>query len=291
MIYKTASGWLNSKSKRILFFGMSGLGKTYISNILRETGNWFHYSVDYRIGTHYMGEHIVDNFKSCAMKDPFLANLLRSDSIYIASNLTFDNLAPLSTYLGKPGSETQGGLLFSEYQKRQNQHINAEKSALIDAISFIDKGKNIYGYENFVCDSGGSICEVVEPLDCKDEILNRLSKELLFVWIKGSKEHRQNLIDRFDKQPKPMCYQPDFLVESWNKYKIEFSLNENEIDPDSFIRWLYSRALDYRQPRYEKIAKRWGITICAEEIENINSQEQIVTLIGEKIEKSKEAKK
>ena len=185
MIFKTASEWLNSKSKKILFFGMSGLGKTYISNILRETGNWFHYSVDYRIGTHYMGEHIVDNFKSCAMKDPFLASLLRSDSIYIASNLTFNNLSPLSTYLGKPGSQEKGGLPFSEYQKRQNQHIVAEKSSLIDTISFIDKGKNIYGYENFVCDSGGSICEVVDPSDQNDEILNRLSNELLFIWIKA----------------------------------------------------------------------------------------------------------
>ena len=30
---------------------MSGLGKTYISNLLREDGDWFHYSIDYRIGT------------------------------------------------------------------------------------------------------------------------------------------------------------------------------------------------------------------------------------------------
>ena len=216
MIYKTANNWLNSNSKRILFFGMSGLGKTYISNILRETGNWFHYSVDYRIGTHYMGEHIVDNFKSCAMKDPFLADLLRSDSIYIASNITFDNLSPLSTYLGKPGSVEHGGLPFDEYQKRQNQHIVAEKSALIDTLSFIEKGTHIYGYDNFICDSGGSICEVVEPSNINDEILKKLSKKLLFVWIKGSNQHRKNLIDRFDKNPKPMCYQPEFLIKSWS---------------------------------------------------------------------------
>jgi hypothetical protein len=37
--------------------------------------------VDYRIGTRYMGEHIVDNFKREAMKVPFLRDLLRSDSI------------------------------------------------------------------------------------------------------------------------------------------------------------------------------------------------------------------
>lgn len=291
MIYKTANNWLNSDSKRILFFGMSGLGKTYISNILRETGNWFHYSVDYRIGTHYMGEHIVDNFKSCAMKDPFLADLLRSDSIYIASNITFDNLSPLSTYLGKPGSIELGGLPFGEYQKRQNQHIMAEKSALIDTLSFIEKGTHIYGYDNFICDSGGSICEVVEPSDINDEILRKLSKKLLFIWIKGSDEHRKNLIDRFDKNPKPMCYQPDFLIKSWSQYKQEKLLTDDKINPDSFIRWIYSKALDYRQPRYQEIAQKWGLTIQAAELEKTRTEKQLITLIAQKLESFKEDKK
>ena len=43
------------------------------------------------------------------------ATCCMSDSIYIASNITFDNLAPLSTYLGKPGDPAQGGLPFDEY--------------------------------------------------------------------------------------------------------------------------------------------------------------------------------
>ena len=67
MLYNSASDWTNASQKRVMLFGMSGLGKTYVSNILRASG-WFHYSVDYRIGTRYMGEHIVDNFKSEAMK-------------------------------------------------------------------------------------------------------------------------------------------------------------------------------------------------------------------------------
>ena len=250
MIYNSSSHWHGAQHKRVMLFGMSGLGKTHVSSLLRGSGNWFHYSVDYRIGTHYMGEHIVDNFKSCAMKDPFLADLLRSDSIYIASNITFDNLSPLSTYLGKPGSIEHGGLPFDEYQKRQNQHIMAEKSALIDTLSFIEKGTHIYGYDNFICDSGGSICEVVEPSNINDEILKKLSRKLLFIWIKGSNQHRKNLIDRFDKNPKPMCYQPEFLIKSWSQYKQEKLLTVDKINPDSFIRWIYSKALDYRPVSY-----------------------------------------
>ena len=30
---------------------------------------------------------------------------------------------------------------------------------------------NIYGYQNFVCDTSGSICEVVNPEDPKDPLL------------------------------------------------------------------------------------------------------------------------
>ena len=103
MIYRNGSDWRGAQEKRVLLFGMSGLGKTHISNLLRDQGDWFHYSIDYRIGTRYMGEHIADNFKREAMKVPLLRELLMTDSVFIASNITFNNLAPLSTYLGKPG--------------------------------------------------------------------------------------------------------------------------------------------------------------------------------------------
>ena len=53
---------------------------------------------------------------------PRLRNLLLTDSIYISSNITFQNLAPLSSYLGKPGNPDRGGLTFSEYRRRQSQH-------------------------------------------------------------------------------------------------------------------------------------------------------------------------
>ncbi len=81
MIYPTAQSWQQAPQKKALFFGMSGLGKTHVANSLRETGDWFHYSIDYRIGTRYMGEYIADNAKREAMKVPFLRELLMSDSI------------------------------------------------------------------------------------------------------------------------------------------------------------------------------------------------------------------
>ncbi|MEP5091281.1 MAG: ATPase, partial [Paracoccaceae bacterium] len=47
MLYNSARDWQDAPHKRVLVFGMSGLGKTHLSNTLRDGGDWFHYSVDY----------------------------------------------------------------------------------------------------------------------------------------------------------------------------------------------------------------------------------------------------
>ena len=278
MLYTKPEDWNNAKSKRVLLFGMSGLGKTYISNMLRANGDWFHYSIDYRIGTRYMGELISDSYKLAAMKTPYLGELLKSDSIYIESNITFDNLTPLSNYLGKPGNIELGGIPIAEYEKRQEQHRKAEIAALLDTGYFVSRSKEIYQYENFICDSGGSICEVVDPENPNDPVMKHLSQNTLLVWIKGSDAHTEALIDRFDKNPKPMCYQESFLATKWEEFLSLKNINANKVDPNEFIRWTYSKALSHRQPRYEKMSK-WGITIKAQDIEKVKNTNQFNSLI------------
>ncbi len=284
MIYKTAKEWREASSKRVLLFGMSGLGKTYLSNILRDSGAWFHYSVDYRIGTRYMGEHIADNFKREAMKVPLLHELLKSDSVYISSNITFNNLAPLSTYLGKPGNPDQGGLPFIEYMRRQEQHRIAEIAALNDTPHFVERAKTLYGYDNFVCDSGGSICEVVNPEDPNDPVLRNLSQSVLMVWIKGSDAHTDELIRRFVKAPKPMYYATEQMRAYWTGYLEEHGGDENTVDPNDFMRWSYSKALAHRQPRYAAMAQNWGITIDAEDVAKVQGAEDFEALIEQALE-------
>ncbi len=277
MIYKTGADFLGAGQKRVLLFGMSGLGKTHLSNLLREAGGWFHYSIDYRIGTRYMGEFIADNFKREAMKVPLLRELLMTDSVYIASNITFDNLAPLSTYLGKPGDPARGGVPFAEYAKRQAQHRDAEISALLDTPRFIDRAHDIYGYSNFVCDSGGSICEVVDAANPADPVMKTLSDTLLLVWIKGSETHREELKRRFDRAPKPMYYQPDFLRALWAEYTD--GKDAAAVDPDAFLRFGYARLLEHRQPRYAAMAN-WGLTVTAEEVATVKDAAGFHALIA-----------
>lgn len=285
MLYSSAAEWLDCRARRVLLFGMSGLGKTHLAALLRDRARWFHYSVDYRIGTRYMGEYIADNFKREAMKVPLLRELLLTDSVYIASNITFENLAPLSTYLGKPGNPALGGLPFAEYCARQSQHREAEIAALMDTERFIRRAADIYGYEDFVCDSGGSICEVVNPDDPADPVLTALSAHHLMVWIEGSEAHRDALIARFDRAPKPMYYQPEFLREVWEDYLSSNNLTEDEVNPDAFLRHGYARLLAHRQPRYAAMARNWGVSITADEAMRVTSPDDFNALIATALER------
>jgi hypothetical protein len=268
-----------------MLFGMSGLGKTYLSNILRSSGEWFHYSVDYRIGTRYMGEHIVDNFKTEAMRNPFLAQLLRSDSIYIASNITFNNLTPLSTYLGKPGDRAKGGIPFAEYLRRQRLHRDAEVSAMLDTVRFINRAKSLYGYDNFVCDTSGSVVEVVEPDNPDDPVLSVLAEHVLPIWIEGDASHKQELIKRFSRDPKPMYYQEDFLTDCWTRFQADRGVAPDQVDPDEFIRWGYSELLDHRLPRYRAMAENWGVTVSAQDVSKVATKDDFEQLIARALEK------
>jgi len=284
MHYNSASEWHNASHKRVALFGMSGMGKTFLADMLRATGNWFHYSVDYRIGTRYMGEHIVDNFKREAMRNPFLSGLLKSDSIYIASNISFENLAPLSTYLGKPGNPDKGGIPFAEYLHRQIQHHKAEIAATLDTGLFARKAGEIYGYDHFVCDTSGSICEVCDPENTADPVLNALSNAALPVWIRGGAEHTEELIKRFSADPKPMYYPEVFLRAKWAQYLKTYGLHETAVDPDDFILWGYRELLEHRAPRYAAMA-RMGVTVEADEVHDIRDAADFNDLIAAAIDR------
>ena len=286
MRFRSGSEFLAWPQKAITIIGMSGVGKTTLANLLRAS-DWFTYNVDYRIGTRYMGEYIVDNFKREAMKVPLLRDLLRSDSIYISSNITFANLEPLSTYLGKPGNPEKGGIPFEEYCRRQDQHRTAEIAALTDIPHFINRAREVYGYDDFFCDTGGSICEIIDFDAASDPVLETLRKNTVTVYIKGTPDHAHMLVERFSRSPKPMYYQPQFLQDKWREYKTARNISDdNAVDPDDFMVWGFEQLIHDRMPRYEKIADRIGYTIDMEDIPAISSPGDFLNLVGRAIDRA-----
>jgi shikimate kinase len=270
----SAEEFRNQQHKSITLLGMSGVGKTFLSNILRNS-DWFHYSGDYRIGTRYLNEPILDNIKMQAMQVPFLRDLLRSDSIYINNNITFENLEVVSSFLGKVGDPEKGGLPLEEFKHRQQLFNDAEEQAMLDVPAFIEKAKTIYGFNHFINDAGGSLCE----LD-NESIFESLAENTLILYIKANEDDEKRLIERSKSAPKPLYYRADFLDEQLKLYMQEQQLKYVAmIDPDDFMRWVFPRLFYSRIPRYETIAKKYGYTIETKDLYNIKTEADFLALV------------
>jgi len=248
----------------VTLLGMSGAGKTVLSTSLRRSANWYHYSADYRIGTRYLVEHILDNIKEriMRMEDPFVANLLRSDSIYINHNITVDNLEPVSTYLGMYGDPKLGGLDKKTFLERQDDYRRAEVRSMFDAERFIDKAWQIYGCKDFINDASGSLCEIVDPDDPNDPVIASLTEHSLILYIQADTAFEQKLKERARSHPKPLFYNPAFIAPH-----LEGKPDSGEgIDPPDFARPLFPELLEFRKPRYTKIADAHGFTVHAKDL-------------------------
>jgi len=274
-MHLTPREFSNWKHKAITLLGMSGIGKTTLANKLPKT-EWFHFSADYRIGTQYLEEHILDNIKKQAMKVDFLRDLLRSDSIYICSNISVHNLAPVSTFLGKIGDHTKGGLSLEEFKERQRLHHEAEIAAMKDVAPFIAKAREIYGYNHFLNDAGGSVCELDD-----DEAIRCLADNTLIVYIRADEEMENTLIQRAIDSPKPLYYQEHFLDERLGEYMRSERIDEiDDIDPDKFVRWIFPKLVDHRRPLYQKLADQYGYTVESRDVEKVRDEADILELIS-----------
>ena len=120
--------------------------------------------------------------------------------------------------------------------------------------------------------------------DPNDPFLTKLAQHCLLIYIQGSDAHTEKLIRRFDRAPKPMCYQPEFLGKVWDEYLSKNNVEPDEVDPDDFIRWTYASALAHRQPRYEAMAP-WGVTVTAEEVAQVNTPRDFEALIAAALER------
>jgi hypothetical protein len=275
----TAEEFRRWDRKSVTLVGMSGVGKTWLSSRLRAA-HWFHYSADYRIGTRYLSEPILDNIKRQAMQVPFLRELLRSDSIYISNNITVDNLTAVLTFLGKLGDPALGGLDLVEFKRRQRLYRDAEVAAMIDVPEFIAKAHEIYGYRHFVNDSAGSLCELDDP-----DVTKVLAEHTLIVYIEATEENGRELLRRAEADPKPLYYRPAFLDAELASYMLARGLREiAEIRPDDFVLWMFPRLFEARIPRYESIARDHGYTLRADVLAPVQTEVEFLACIERMLE-------
>lgn len=270
------------KQKNVTLLGMSGVGKTHLSSMLREH-QWFHYSGDYRIGTRYLDESILDLIKQQAMQVPFLRDLLQRDWIYIRNNIKITDLGPVLSFVGKLGDPERGGVPLEEFSLRQEKYRQAEINAMYDVPDFIHKARQIYGYSHFVNDVGGSLCELDEP-----GVIELLAAHSLILYIKTTNQQEEEaLIQRAQNAPKPLYYRPDFLEEQLAIYLADNNLQyAAQIDPDEFTSWIFPRLFHSRIPRYEAIAGPHGYTVTSQEVAQVRDETDFINLLEAAIDRS-----
>ena len=262
------------KNKKVTLLGMSGVGKTYLSSMLRDS-QWFHFSGDYRIGTRYLDEPILDMIKQQAMQVPFLNELLRNDWIYIRNNIKVHDLGPVLSFVGKLGNPELGGVELDDFVKHQALYREGEVATMFDVPDFIEKAQNIYGYQHFINDVGGSLCELDEP-----GVIETLAEHTLMLYIQvTNKQEEEKLIARAQSAPKPLYYRAEFLQEQLAIYLKENNMQyAAQMDPDEFTRWVFPRLFHSRIPRYEKIAKQ-GYTVTSEEVSKVKNETDFLRLL------------
>ncbi|MEE9447064.1 MAG: hypothetical protein V3V09_03840 [Arenicellales bacterium] len=267
--------FLDSPNKVVTLLGMSGVGKTTLASRLPQD-QWFHYSGDYRIGTQYLQEPILDNIKQHAMESPFLRDLIRSDSIYICNNITVENLQPISTFLGKIGNPELGGMPLAEFKRRQRLFRHAEINAMNDVPDFMQKGRDLYTYPNFLVDAGGSVCELSDA-----DIWSQLAEKSIIIYLKADAKMEQLMIERAQAAPKPMYYDEAFLDQHVAEFLTLKGLNNtDEMVPDEFVQWVFPKLIAHRRPLYERVAEQHGYTVDARQVMAVENEADVIELIA-----------
>ncbi len=263
------------KAQAIALIGLSDVGKTTLSQML-PAETWFHYSVDYRIWTHYLGDQLNEYLQRLAAGNPLLKEMLAKQAIAVTHRVDFDNLLATSHFMGMLGDPGQHGSTEADFRARMQEHATAEKAALVDIPAFVQRA-GMRGYHNFLVDTGGSLCEVVAPDDSQDSILKLLDENCLVVYIRASERHKQKLLQRQLANPKPIYYRLDFLDTHIPGLLKHFEAKDvSDIHPKDVASYLYPRLLDHRTARYEAIAARGGQVLEMDEVPGLKNEADLL---------------
>lgn len=233
--------------KRITLMGMSGSGKTYITGFLENLG-WRSYSCDYMIGSKYLKNELSE---------------MQSFSV--------ENISALSTFIGKLGDSEKGGYSLDLFKARQKAYYDAEVAAVAEAVEICSSDDS-----NFVHDSTGSLCEIMD-----EDLIARVGEQTLFVYLQATDEDEKAVLQRAQDYPKPLFFPPEQLVIWLNEYMQGANLNMVEdITPDDFSRWVFPKLFESRKPKYQRLSDLYGVSVPARAFLNFKSEQDFIDIIA-----------
>jgi NDP-sugar pyrophosphorylase family protein len=146
---------------------------------------------------------------------------------------------------------------------------------MVDVASFMAKASEIYGYQHFLNDTGGSVCELDSP-----EAERVLAENTVVLYIRADDDMELELIRRAESKPKPMYYNEAFLRNRLGVYLNEQGLADaDEMSPEDFARWIFPELVKHRRPLYQALADKYGYTISASEAQHVNSEADLLELV------------
>lgn len=250
----TISEFNEISHKVITLMGMSGVGKTYLSSMLKGQG-WWHYSCDYEIGTQYLGAEIE---KTLGEKN----------------KITPEDLSQLSHYVGRLGDLKKNGLPLEEFKRRQKKYFEAERQSLRELNKIVCRAHE-QGFESVVNDSTGSLCEIDDKI-----LLDSIDENSLIVYIKANAEEEKEVLRRAQDYPKPLFFSPERFDYWLEEYLSEKNIRAAaDIEPDDFSRWVFPRLFENRLPKYQRIADKYGVTVPSEAFKDISSEKEFLDVI------------
>jgi hypothetical protein len=144
-----------------------------------------------------------------------------------------------------------------------------------DVPEFIEKVETIYGYKHFINDAGGSVCELDDT-----ETIEILAEHTLILYIRTSPEQEDMLIERAQREPKPLYYRDEFLDQQLARFMVERGFDTVEsIPPNDFVTWVFPKLFCSRLPRYQAIADQFGYTVDARKISSVSGEADFVRLV------------
>jgi hypothetical protein len=141
---------------------------------------------------------------------------------------------------------------------------------------FIIKAQEIYGYDHFINDAGGSLVELDD-----EQTEKTLAEHTLILYIKADDEMERELVRRAVSNPKPLYYNEKFLDQKLAQYLDEAELEgPDQIVPDEFVRWIFPALVAHRRPKYEAMANRYGYTLNARLAEAVTNEADFLDLVA-----------
>ncbi len=144
----------------------------------------------------------------------------------------------------------------SQYAKHSRMYLYYENEVMQEVISFVEHSSDV---ANIVVDTTGSLVYV------KKSILQKLKKQLTFVYLKSPQSRIKTMIQQYFDDPKPIIW-GDFYV----KNSVESNIES--------IKRCYPSMLEYRSRIYESLA---DVTLDVDKLsDNTITAETVLKMIS-----------